>query len=165
MTENEAREFLGRFSLDRIGYASGKEVDTDRFNYFTEALMTAMQALTEIQQYRAIGTVEECREARERQMGKKPNHFYKKYGKHQWRRKDSGEIDEDAWDSDAHSGVVCEVCGECVCTMCNPDYDELDDCEEEYWICPNCGKKIYCKDEYCKCGQHLDWSDTQRPTK
>jgi hypothetical protein len=72
MTENEAREFLGRFSLDRIGYASGKEVDTERFNYFTEVLMTAMQALTEIQQYRAIGTVEECREAREKQRGKKP---------------------------------------------------------------------------------------------
>jgi hypothetical protein len=70
MTENEAREFLGRFSLDRIGYASGKEVDTERFNYFTEVLMTAMQALTEIQQYRAIGTVEECREARERQRVK-----------------------------------------------------------------------------------------------
>lgn len=72
MTENEAREFLGRFSLDRIGYASGKEVDTERFNYFTELLMTAMQALTEIQQYRAIGTVEGCREARERQREKKP---------------------------------------------------------------------------------------------
>lgn len=56
MTENEAREFLGRFSLDRIGYASRKEVDTERFNYFTEVLMTAMQALTEIQQYRAIET-------------------------------------------------------------------------------------------------------------
>lgn len=72
MTENEAREFLGRFSLDRIGYASGKEVDTERFNYFTELLMTAMQALTEIQQYRAIGTVDECRKAREKQRGKKP---------------------------------------------------------------------------------------------
>lgn len=32
----------------------------------------AIKALDEIQQYRAIGTVEECREARERQRGKKP---------------------------------------------------------------------------------------------
>lgn len=118
------------------------------------------EALSDWRQYRKIGTVEECRESREMQRGKKPEHFYKKYGKHQWRRKDNGEIDEDAWDSDTHSGVICEVCGECVCTMCNPDYDELDDCEEEYWICPNCAKKIYCKDKYCQCGQHLDWSDT-----
>lgn len=32
----------------------------------------AIKALDEIQQYRAIGTVEECREARERQRAKKP---------------------------------------------------------------------------------------------
>ena len=32
----------------------------------------AIKALDEIQNYRAIGTVEECREARERQRGKKP---------------------------------------------------------------------------------------------
>lgn len=36
------------------------------------ALTEAVKALTEIQYYRAIGTVEECREAREKQRGKKP---------------------------------------------------------------------------------------------
>lgn len=36
------------------------------------ALTEAVKTLTEIQYYRAIGTVEECREARERQRGKKP---------------------------------------------------------------------------------------------
>ena len=36
------------------------------------ALTEAVKALTEIQYYRAIGAVEECREARERQRGKKP---------------------------------------------------------------------------------------------
>lgn len=71
MAENEARDFLGKFTLDRIGYASGKEVDTERFDYFAEVLRMAMIALTDIQQYRAIGTVEECREARERQKAKK----------------------------------------------------------------------------------------------
>ena len=33
---------------------------------------SCVKALEEIQQYRAIGTVEECRQARERQIGKKP---------------------------------------------------------------------------------------------
>ncbi len=37
-----------------------------------EASKIAIKALEEIQQYRAIGTVEECREARERQKEKKP---------------------------------------------------------------------------------------------
>lgn len=39
---------------------------------FTMSLNIAIESLKEIQQYRAIGTVEECREARERQRGKKP---------------------------------------------------------------------------------------------
>ena len=37
-----------------------------------EAVDTAIQALEEVQQYRAIGTVEECREAVEKQTAKKP---------------------------------------------------------------------------------------------
>lgn len=37
-----------------------------------EAMHEAIIALNEIQQYRSIGTVEECREARERQRAKKP---------------------------------------------------------------------------------------------
>ena len=37
-----------------------------------EALEMAITALKEVQQYREIGTVEECREAREKQIPKKP---------------------------------------------------------------------------------------------
>lgn len=36
------------------------------------AIDIALKSLTEIQQYRAIGTVDECRKAREKQRGKKP---------------------------------------------------------------------------------------------
>lgn len=36
------------------------------------AFAEAVKALSEIQQYRAIGTVEECRDAREKQIGKRP---------------------------------------------------------------------------------------------
>lgn len=40
--------------------------------HITEALNMAISALKEIQQYRSIGTVEEFREAREKQKPKKP---------------------------------------------------------------------------------------------
>ena len=73
MTENEAKNFLGRFSLDRIGYANGKEVDVERFDYFSEVLVTAMKALEEIQKYRAIGTVEECSKLKEYEEIGTPN--------------------------------------------------------------------------------------------
>lgn len=61
MTENEARLIL--------------DVRISRFDHagdVNEALEIAKQALEEIQQYRAIGTVEECREAREKQKPKAP---------------------------------------------------------------------------------------------
>lgn len=45
--------------------------------YITEALNMAMTTLKEIQQYREIGTVEECREAVEKQNPKKPKLNYK----------------------------------------------------------------------------------------
>lgn len=41
-------------------------------NISREASELAIQALEEIQQYRAIGTVEECRQAKEKQISKKP---------------------------------------------------------------------------------------------
>ena len=59
MTENEARLIL--------------DVRISRFDHagdVNEALEIAKQALKEIQQYREIGTVEECREAVEKQKAK-----------------------------------------------------------------------------------------------
>ena len=45
-----------------------------------EAIDVAINALEEIQQYRAIGTLEECRAAMEKQKAKKPTPIdYKKY--------------------------------------------------------------------------------------
>lgn len=43
------------------------------------AIEEAIETLKEIQQYREIGTVEECREAVEKQKPKKPHRNYKKF--------------------------------------------------------------------------------------
>lgn len=154
MTENEAIIEIKRWT--RILMDTGSQCVSET----AEAQETATRALEEIKQYHAIGTVEECKEAMERQRAKKPEHFYKKHGKHKWRRKENGEIDNFAWEFDYHNGVACEICGETVCVHCNPNYDELDDCEEEYWNCPNCGEMVGWKSKYCDCGQAIGWSDT-----
>ena len=60
MTENEAIEFMKRY-LDAECY-------TDKC---VNAHIIAIKALEEVQQYRAIGTPEECRAATERQKAKK----------------------------------------------------------------------------------------------
>lgn len=65
MTENEA---ISRIK-DHMEIHRLKE---PRAIYITVALSMAISALKEIQQYREIGTVKECREAVEKQRPKKP---------------------------------------------------------------------------------------------
>lgn len=69
MTENEAISRM-RYRVDTATHIIGKGVDGKAY----EDMEMAIKALEEIHQYRAIGTVEECREARERQIPKKPIH-------------------------------------------------------------------------------------------
>ena len=128
---------------------------------FENAYAMAIKALEEVQQYRAIGTPEECRAAVEKQIPKKAEHKVIKYGKHKWRKNENGEIDDFAFDYDYHNGVVCEICGEAVCVHCNPDWEKLEDCEDDYYTCPACGDKFYSKRDYCSCGQKLVWSDEE----
>lgn len=66
MTEQEAKEVLEN-ELTAISYTLN-----DQFKGEYKALSIAISALEEIQQYRALGTVEELREAREKQIWKKP---------------------------------------------------------------------------------------------
>ena len=99
--------------------------------------------------------------ALEKQIAKKPKSTYIKYGKHTWVKKENGEVDDFTWNYEYHNGVYCEVCGKTVCTLCNPQYDVLTDCEEEYYSCPSCGKKIFPAYKCCDCDQKIDWSDSK----
>ena len=101
--------------------------------YTTEALNMAICALKEVQQYRKIGTVEECREAVEKQKPKKP--------------KDSLKINpvidgNGAYvDADMTVYLLCPNCGEMIgidescdkfCRECGQAIDEnLEGMEDE----------------------------------
>ena len=75
----------------------------------------------EIQQYRAIGTVEECRAAVEKQNPKKPDY----------------ESDGDADGYHVYDTWICPNCG----TRYEVDYDD-------YKYCPECGQAIdRCEEE------------------
>ena len=72
MTENEAIEALRLINTSRVHpFYSWEEM--------AEVRDIAISALKEIQQYREIGTVEECREAVEKQKPEKPHRNYKKF--------------------------------------------------------------------------------------
>ena len=65
MGEKEAVKELNKMVGDRM--KSKRGISEKQHELF----QTAMDALEEIQQYRAIGTVKECREAMEKQRAKK----------------------------------------------------------------------------------------------
>lgn len=86
----------------------------------TEAMGIAIKALEEVQQYRQIGTVEECREAVEKQTSKKPDYEGDGYS--------DGQLVYDTW----------------ICPCCGQHYEV--DCDR-YDYCPNCGQHIDWGDE------------------
>lgn len=81
-----------------------------------ECIDLAIIALEEIQKYREIGAVEECREAVEKQKSKSPTLEGDGYD-------EDGEMIYDTW--------ICPSCGE---------YYEID--YDDYDFCPNCGQRI-----------------------
>lgn len=105
MTENEAIEEL----KENIELPFGSSISD-------KASRMAIKALEEIQQYRAIGTVEECREAGERRIPKIPDILGDGYD-------NEGNMIYDMYD----------------CPNCGKSY-EME--YEEYKYCPSCGQAI-----------------------
>lgn len=107
MAENEAIEII----RDKIETCEFYFAEHDRYpewcEYeFLEALGIAISTLKEIQQYREIGTVEECREAVEKQKPKAPKDSLKI----------EPVIDENGAyvDADMTVYLLCPNCGELV---------------------------------------------------
>ena len=123
MTPEEAIKWMEAFKKTYNGFPKESE----------EACNMAIEALKEVQQYREIGTVEECREAVEKQKPKKP--------------KDSLKINpvidgNGAYvDADMTVYLLCPNCGEMIgidescdkfCRECGQAIDEnLEGMEDE----------------------------------
>ena len=86
------------------------------FKDIIKCIDLSIAALEEVQKYRQIGTVEECREAVEKQKSKSPTLEGDGYD-------EDGEMIYDTW--------ICPSCGE--------DYEVGYD---DYDFCPNCGQRI-----------------------
>lgn len=79
-----------------------------------------IESLQELQQYRQIGTVDECRAAREKEIAKKPDYEGDGYD-------DNGELIYDTW----------------ICPNCDQHYEVGYD-NQDY--CPSCGQHIQHED-------------------
>lgn len=87
MTENEAIEEL-KYDCNEIGKAI--PCDTSWGESFENAYAMAINALEEVQQYRTIGTPEECREAVEKQTDEKPTAVLGTFGGTEYECKNCG---------------------------------------------------------------------------
>ena len=118
MTENEAIE-----RIIRSACSSGKCYDACLYGEKNCEYDVAISVLKEIQQYREIGTVEECREAVEKQKPKKPKDSLKI----------NPVIDENGAyvDADVTVYLLCPNCGEMI------GIDES--CDK---FCRECGQAI-----------------------
>lgn len=106
--------------------------DCDRKN----AKDTAIQGLQELQQYRQIGTVDECMGAREKQIPKEPDLIEVKQ---QGLVGDGTHTSEVSYQSDAYE---CPKCGSFLGF-------KADCCDDEHY------QDSFC----CACGQALRWGD------
>lgn len=115
MTESEAIEWIKELKVS-------EEIQEFYYaNSFIKAFDIAIQALEEVQKYREIGSIEECRASREKQIPKKPTYDGDGYAP-------DGTFVWDEW--------LCPCCGE----RYEVDYD--------YDYCPNCGQRLDWSDEH-----------------
>lgn len=122
MTENEIK-----WNLDGvIKYLYKKnELGGDDSEKQYQVDSSTIDLLEELQQYREIGTVEECQEARERQRGKKPIIKSKKKTKIQ-----TGD----------YVDVKCPCCEEDIFSCFH--YPPWNDSQKSHKHCENCGQAI-----------------------
>ena len=118
MTENEAIEALKLVNTSRVHpFYSWEEM--------AEVRDVAIKALEEIQQYRAIGTVEECREAVERQNAKKcvidscPDHTH-------YKCPSCGEIQKTKYGNSTF-GCILNNCSNCGQSLINENLEGMED--------------------------------------
>lgn len=122
MTENEAKSIKWMkcvrddavVTLDNIA-KNEPNVSPMLYAGRKEKAETIIKGFEELEQYRTIGTVEECREAREKQVAKIPGYEGDGYS--------DGEMVYDTW----------------ICPNCSESYEVGYD---EYEHCPNCGQHL-----------------------
>ena len=118
MTPEEAIEIIHEKHIDMEFYFAEHDRYPKYYDFdFDQAALIAAQALKEIQQYREIGTVKECRKAVEKQISKKIQYESDYRGCNGFTRYQMGK-----------------------CPICDEWYNDID--RDKYNYCHKCGNKL-----------------------
>ena len=140
MTEQEAIELLRSMQNPKQDYAdvvcAPAFCTGFRFVYPEPedyAIEEAIKALEEVRQYREIGTVEECREAVEKQKPKKPRLNYKPkfFGKATYTCPRCGNCRLEEFANERQNNNYCWDCGQAI--RWGENLEGMEDEEKAYW--------------------------------
>lgn len=131
MTENEAIERLQTLNIILTDKAGHEEDGIEKIFTFSDitAICTAIQALEEIQQYRAIGTVEECINAVEKMKPKKVH------------ISPCNHCDKELCDCECEHFAI-SFRDDYKCPTCDSNKVYMSEYEIKHDYCPNCGQAI-----------------------
>ena len=186
MTENEALKHIQSYAVTvdgMIGYCRDFETKTDITGYLEKKAVfdMATAALKEIQQYREIGTVEECREAVE-----KSRSLYAYIKQVLWERNiaiqqleeigislgEKMDFVKNAVEKRKPKKPIWKNGSSIICKDYSDEHGEITKEKWADWTCPNCDwfvgeqyiprHRNQRKCNYCtKCGQAIQWEESE----
>ena len=142
------QEIIQAIRLDGLSVDGGVR----RIQQFIEGLAEATELLEEVEQYRALGTVEEIEKKIQTElpyMSLAQARFKSELDEY----RNIGTVEElkEAREKQIPKKIK-------VCKTPNTSFGKA----RTYYVCPNCGAKMCCDWKICvECGQALDWSDEE----
>lgn len=152
MTENEVKAIVREIIMN---YAENGE------EKYCEALDTAVKALEEVQQYRAIGTPEELKSLKEH--GAFTGTELAQLAAMQMRLREYEQI---GTPEECRTALEKQKAKKPILTLCKNCQGSCDNCDRYIDRCPSCNGDLYSETskhyDCCpNCGQKLDWSDEE----
>lgn len=118
-------------------FSYGEEIPYESLNESNKKLydahVIAIEIMEELEQYRALGTVEEI--IKHRDNLEQENHEYSCLGTLE-------ELKEAREKQVASKWIECPYADLIMCPSCNAEFSTIDNCTEQFEYCPKCGKKL-----------------------
>lgn len=138
MTEQKAKEVLNNI----WNFADAQ--DEEKGDVVDDAIIEVIGCMEEVEQYRALGTVEEIKKKIKTELPymslaqarfKSELDEYRNIGTVE-------ELKEAREKQVASKWIECPYADLIMCPSCNAEFSTIDNCTEQFEYCPKCGKRL-----------------------